>query len=240
MKALFLLYWAKPARNQSENQAMQIEQLYLGKLTHWEAKNQNTGIFKQPVDCAYVSKEGLVGDVQADRRFHGGPEKALHQFAQASYDKIVEGYPELNGIAVKGTIGENFSCADMTDENVFIGDIYQYGTAVIQVAQPRNPCWKINYRYKVELLSNYIAEHAISGWYYRVLQEGKVAVGDTMVLLERPNHLISNAGLLHLMNQQQPALLALEAARDCAGLNTDWIKRIDSRIKHLTHALNKQ
>lgn len=215
---------------------MHIEQLYLGKLTHWEAKNQNTSIFKLPVDSAYVGKEGLLGDVQADRRFHGGAEKALHQFAQSSYDKIVAGYPELNGIAVKGSIGENFSCADMTDDTVFIGDIYQFGTAVIQVAQPRNPCWKINYRYNVELLSNYIAEQAISGWYYRVLQEGQVTVGDTMLLLERPNHLISNAGLLHLMNQQQPTLMALEAARDCVGLNADWIKRIDSRIKHVIKA----
>lgn len=215
---------------------MHIEQLYLGKLTHWEAKNQDTGIFKLPVDSAYVGKQGLLGDVQADRRFHGGAEKALHQFAQSSYDKIVDSYPELSGIAVKGSIGENFSCADMTDENVFIGDIYQFGTAIIQVAQPRNPCWKINYRYNVELLSNYIAEHAISGWYYRVLQEGQVRVGDTMLLLERPNHLISNAGLLHLLNQQQPTLMALEAARACTGLNADWIKRIDSRIQHVIKA----
>lgn len=215
---------------------MQIEQLYLGKLSYWAAKNQNTGMFKQPVDSAYVSKQGLVGDVQADRRFHGGAEKALHQFAQSSYDKIVAGYPELAGIAVKGSIGENFSTAQMSDDNVFIGDIYQFGTAVIQVAQPRNPCWKINYRYQVELLSNYIAEHAICGWYYRVLQEGRVAQGDRMILLERPNHLISNAGLLHLLHQQQPALLALEAARECKGLNADWIKRIEKRIAALSKA----
>ncbi|RYZ78569.1 MAG: hypothetical protein EOO68_40200, partial [Moraxellaceae bacterium] len=50
---------------------MQIEQLYLGKLTHWEAKNQHTGIFKAAVDKAWVGTEGLLGDIQADRRFHG-------------------------------------------------------------------------------------------------------------------------------------------------------------------------
>ena len=212
---------------------MHIEQLYLGKLTHWEAKNQSTGIFKSAVDKAQVSTEGLVGDMQADRRFHGGSEKALHQFAQSSYRKIIEAYPELTDTAVKGSIGENFSCATLCDDTVFIGDIYQFGTAIIQVSQPRNPCWKINYRYQVELLSNYIAEHAISGWYYRVLQEGNVQVDDELKLLERPNHLMSSAGLVHLLNQQQPVLLALEAALACKGLNVDWIKRIESRIKHV-------
>ena len=67
---------------------LQILSLYAGKLRPLEPEGQQTGIYKQPLDTAVVDHEGIVGDQQADRRYHGGPEKALHQYALQAYQDM--------------------------------------------------------------------------------------------------------------------------------------------------------
>lgn len=128
-----------------------VTALYKGRLRPLPPEGRRTGIFKDPIERADVTKEGIVGDHQADRRFHGGPEKALHQYAQISYERIVSEFPELEGTAVPGSIGENISSSHLTDESICIGDIYRIGDVLAQVSQPRSPCWKINHKYAIAI-----------------------------------------------------------------------------------------
>ena len=141
-----------------------VSGLYRGSLQSLEPEGQRTGIFKEAIQSAEVDEEGILGDHQADRRFHGGLEKALHQYALASYEKIGSEYPVLKGIAVPGSIGENISSPSLSDSTVCIGDVYRIGGVLVQVSQPRSPCWKINHKFGIDKLSLFIERQRITGW----------------------------------------------------------------------------
>lgn len=210
-----------------------VDALFAGTIRTLEPEGQRTGIYKQPITVASVTREGIEGDQQADRRFHGGPEKALHQFAVSSYKTMIDSYPELDRVAIVGSIGENISVKDMSDSTVCIGDIYRVGEVTLQVSQPRNPCWKINHRFNIDTLSVFIEKNHISGWYYRVLESGKIALGDDVVLLERPGVGMSVAHFSDITKQHRPDLQALEQAAACQGLNIELRDRLKQRLQYL-------
>jgi MOSC domain-containing protein YiiM len=210
-----------------------VEGLYVGSLQTLAPEGQQTGIYKTPTSHVAVNHLGIIGDVQADKRIHGGVEKALHQYAQSSYATIIAQYPELTDIAVVGSIGENISSPLLDDHNVHIGDIYAIGTTLVQVSQPRSPCWKINHRYDTDMLSKFLAERHISGWYYRVLQDGEISVGDGIILRERFADSMSVADFSAIVTSHRPALATLLSAARCHGLAPEWKTRLENRCGYL-------
>ncbi len=197
---------------------MILEQIYAGQLTVLEPEGQHTGIFKQNISEAVVSRMGITSDHQADRSVHGGPEKALHQYALTGYAKIQAAFPAIANLAVPGSIGENLFSSTMSDHDVHIGDIYRIGNVTLQVSQPRSPCWKINHRYGIARLSTFIVEQRITGWYYRVLEEGSIQAGDLIELLERPNPTLSIDYYNEIYYQHRPSLIALSTLINAVGL----------------------
>ncbi|WP_410210906.1 MOSC domain-containing protein [Aquirhabdus sp.] len=214
-----------------------VEALYVGKLQTLMPEGQQTGIFKDPTPSAEINELGIVGDIQADKRVHGGIDKALHQYALSSYKAITDHYPELSGIAVAGSIGENISSQSLEDTNVHIGDIYEIGSVIVQVSQPRSPCWKINHRFDTHLLSQFIAEHCITGWYYRVLRSGQIHVGDPIKALERFDQSLSITEFNRIVTSHRPLPEVLAQAAQCPGLALDWKNRLDHRIEYLNKIL---
>ena len=214
-----------------------ITGLYAGALSVLQPDGEQTGIFKRPIDSAVVTCMGIIGDQQADRRYHGGPEKALHQFAQVSYDQIVSEFPSLEGMAKPGSIGENISSSDLTDETVYLGDCYRMGEVLVQVSQPRRPCWKINHKFSIERLSIFVEQRNIAGWYYRVLETGTLRVDDAIELLERPNPAISVAYFTKIARQHRPDLELLQQLIECRGLNLEWKTRLQKRHDYLQQSL---
>ncbi len=222
-----------------------VDALFIGTLQTLspEGQGQQTGMYKHSIPNAKINDLGIIGDVQADKRVHGGIEKALHQYAQSSYATIISQYPELKDIAIAGSIGENITGPNMDDRNVYIGDIYQIGPVMVQVSQPRSPCWKINHRFNTPQLSKFIADNYITGWYYRVLQSGVIKVGDPISLLERLNDSLSIARFLEIVTSQRPSYEMLAQAAGCQGLNVDWKIRLEHRMSYLSKntllAINK-
>ena len=156
------------------------------EISSFPANGAPTAIFKTPVHRRVkIGREGIVGDHQADRRVHGGPEKAVHQYAAINYSNLATRFPEIAAGFVPGSIGENLSGSGVDETSVAIGDIFALGSARLQVCQPRSPCWKIDARYGVAGVAKYISDCCYQGWYYRVLEEGDAAVGDELILLER-------------------------------------------------------
>ena len=207
--------------------------LYAGTLQALQPEGQRSGIYKLPIEQAEVTRKGIVGDQQADLRFHGGPEKALHQYACDSYELIVSHYPQLRGVAIPGSLGENLSSPDLNDADVCIGDVYRMGQVLLQVSQPRSPCWKINHKFAVDKLSLFIEQHRITGWYYRVLEMGRIRIGDPIQLLQRPNEGITIEHFHRVYKQHRPELEALDTLIACEGLNEEWRRRISSRRQYL-------
>ena len=171
--------------------ATHVEGLYIGKISVLGPEGQLSGIFKRPVGTVNVSADGFEGDHQADRRVHGGPEKAIHHYAAENYALLAASFPEIAQALVPGQIGENVSTQGWTEDDVHLGDVFRIGAARVQVSQPRSPCWKINHRFDVEGLSKLIAEAGMTGWYYRVLTPGSIAVGDPFELLDRDTDAVS-------------------------------------------------
>jgi MOSC domain-containing protein YiiM len=142
-------------------------------------------------------------------------------------------HPELAGVAIPGSIGENFSCPDLSEHTACIGDRWRLGTAEVEITQPRNPCTKIDSRYQCPGLATFIAREHLQGWYLRVVQEGEVRRGDALSLIARPNPAITLAHFLTVTAEHRPDVADLEALACATGLAADWRQRLRQRCAFL-------
>jgi len=208
--------------------------VYAGGVAPLPPDGRPSGIVKKRLDGpAILGREGLQGDAQADRRVHGGPEKALHHYAVESYAALAAVFPGIAAQLVPGSIGENLSTEGWTEAQVCIGDVFRLGEARIQVSQPRSPCWKIDHRYGEAALSRAIAERGLTGWYYRVLEPGRVGPDSEFELLDRGGSAatIRRLWTANLARRPDPNELALLAA--APGLNPGWAKKLAGRLDWL-------
>ncbi|MEM6907098.1 MAG: MOSC domain-containing protein [Pseudomonadota bacterium] len=144
-----------------------------------------SAIVKRPRDGAVqVLETGLAPDEQADRRVHGGPEKALHLYPLDHHDfwRAMVTDPAL--LDQPGAFGSNLAIRNVTEADVHIGDRFALGTAIVEISQPRQPCWKVDHRFGTKGMTAKIVQTGRSGWYFRVLEPGEVAAGDHFTRLE--------------------------------------------------------
>ncbi|XWW96850.1 hypothetical protein V2A60_004830 [Cordyceps javanica] len=181
--------------------------------------NAMSGIDKQPHSHSVkVGKLGIEGDWH-DLTFHGGPDKAILGYCSTHYSDWRQSYPERADRFVPGGFGENFVTAHMNERNVCIGDIIQFGDSLqLQVSLPRQPCYKLNHRFSLKNFAPTTYKTSRTGWYYRVVREGTVSVGDEVLLVERkwPDWTIERVQEYlhrdtnnHEMNQKLAAIEAL-------------------------------
>lgn len=216
-----------------ESELTSIE-LFIGGLTRIDDEGQSTGIFKtQAMEPIRLGHEGFVGDVQADRRVHGGLEKAVHHFAAGHYERLAANFPDIAAQLTPGSIGENISSADWDEHSVCIGDVFSLGEARVQVSQPRSPCWKIDHRYAKKGVARYISETGLTGWYYRVLEAGIVDCGDHFQLLDRLPGAVSLNELWQVWAEHRPDQARLSQVSKAPGLNPGWKKKLISRLNWL-------
>ena len=151
----------------------------------WE-KPWRTAFFKDPVSGPVrVGRTNVAGDRQADLRVHGGPDMAVLCYSADHYPRwrTELALPEMG----PGGFGENFTIAGVDEWSTCIGDVYSVGDAVVQVSQPRGPCYKIGYRWRRADLLEMVERSGRHGWYVRVLTEGTVEAGIPFELVDRPN-----------------------------------------------------
>lgn len=153
----------------------------------WRGKSVDTGIFKYPTDKITLGATDVARDHVVDRRFHGGIDKACYLYDADTYSHWKEKYPNLEWNW--GMFGENVTLADLDESNVFIGSRYQLGTALVEVSQPRQPCFKLGIRFGTQKILKQFIQHGRPGVYVRVLKPGEVKPGDTMTLLEKGSNI---------------------------------------------------
>lgn len=153
-------------------------QVGLEQAMPWRGSEVHTAIVKAPVTGPVVVRRmGLDGDEQADSPVHGGPDKALCCYPREHGER----WARLLGSAPPpGGFGENLTVAGLTEDQVRIGDVFDVGTARVQVSQPRAPCYKLAARWNAKELPALMAAEGISGWYLRVLREGAITAGDEL------------------------------------------------------------
>lgn len=187
------------------------------------AREQMSAIDKAPIkEAVAVNFMGLSTDEQADRRHHGGPLKAVHQLATATYDKINAEF----GLKVRvGTLGENLTTEAVNDlpamneTTVCIGDVFQYGgqygntdnnnSVQLRIVQPRRPCYKINDQIgqfklnKVPNIASWVTKQGIAGWYFQVVRDGMIHADLPVYLIERPYPFATLEKLWQLSNSKE-------------------------------------
>lgn len=163
---------------------VRVDHLLSGPVADLGERGARSGIDKRPHDGPlWLSAEGLAGDGQADLRFHGGADKALHHYPREHYDAWRS---EMASSRLgPGGFGENLSTVGLTEVQVAVGDVFRLGQAVVEVTQGRQPCWKLNLRFGRPDMAARVQASGRMGWYYRVLEPGAVRAGDDLVRLER-------------------------------------------------------
>lgn len=187
--------------NGSRDMSSPIRAVLTGRTAPLGQHRVASGIFKRPLDGAVeVTRIGLAGDEQGDKKHHGGPEKAIHHYAFDHYAGWKSEAPELaEHLCREGAFGENISTEGLTEADVCVGDVYRLGTSLVQVSQARQPCWRLNERFGDASMARLVQETGRTGWYYRVLEEGRVGPGDMIDLLDRPAENWPLERILHVL-----------------------------------------
>lgn len=144
-----------------------------------------SAIHKRPAtEALWLSASGLRGDEQADRTHHGGVDRALCQYPADHLPFWRQRYPARDGAFAPGAFGENVSTLGWDEDTVSVGDLFRLGEALVQVSQPRQPCWKVNTRFGIDELSRAMVESRRTGWLCRVVSAGWVPP-DAKISLEQ-------------------------------------------------------
>ncbi|MDE1464527.1 MOSC domain-containing protein [Spartinivicinus poritis] len=133
-----------------------------------------------------ITSLGIEGDVQVDLAYHGGPDRAILHYNRDHYVHWKQDLPNSADYFVAGGFGENFVTSGLSEREICIGDKVAVGSAILEVSQFRQPCFKLNHRFHNKGMSRRTQATGRTGWFYRVLQEGEIKAGDTLEIIERP------------------------------------------------------
>jgi MOSC domain-containing protein YiiM len=164
--------------------AKRLLSVQVGKLRQIESGHRSvrTAIYKEPVLFRVRARRlNLEGDRQADLRVHGGPDKAVYAYDLSGY---AHWRRELGAGLPHGQFGENLTVEGMPESRVRIGDVYRIGDALLQVTQPRSPCFKLSLKMGRPDFGKAFVASGHPGFYLRVLEEGELGAGDAITLVE--------------------------------------------------------
>ena len=191
-----------------------VEWLLIGRVERF-ANTDTSAIAKVPIqDSRAVGWLGIEGDAQADLSVHGGPDKAIHHYPHDHYAFWRAQLGDIDILRQAGTFGENISTTGLTEDVACIGDRYRLGSALVEIAQGRQPCWKQAHRLDDKRTVGMMVKTRRCGWYYRVIEEGFVAAGGLLTLVDRPHPAWNVARVIGLLiagegKADMPAVRAL-------------------------------
>jgi MOSC domain-containing protein YiiM len=171
----------------------QIDALLIGQPKPFHADGTMSAMARLPVDRpVFLGKLGFEGDRVADPTVHGGADKAVHFYPAEHYPKWIAHFAAENFVHPlldqAGAFGENISASGLTEDKVRIGDRFRIGKALVEVAQGRQPCWKLDHHFGVHGLSGAVIKSGRCGGYFRVIEEGEVAPGDSIEQVHAAEH----------------------------------------------------
>lgn len=161
----------------------------------------------------------MVGDGQADLVAHGGPYKAVYVYPHEHYATWMA---ELGRDDFRyGQFGENLTVTGLLETQVCVGNVYRIGEALLQVTQPRVPCFKLALKMNDPAFVKRFMKAERSGWYLRVVAEGTIGAGDSITLEQEDPKQMSVQAINHLLYFEQDAGLARQAL-DIEALSPGW------------------
>lgn len=215
---------------------MGIVSLNVGKpvTVDYQGKDLSTGIYKQPVEGSlFLSSLNFEGDGQADLINHGGLDKAVCAYPSEHYPYWER---SLGKPMPYAAFGENLTLRGLLEDEVCIGDVYRIGGAVLQVSQPRYPCFKLSQKHGVKDMPARVLNTGYSGFYFRVLEEGKVSADSPVTRLDSQASGIAVLEVLRMMKDgrkdEQGLMRMLEIDELASSLKSQfgtWLATLRSR-----------
>ncbi|GAA0339149.1 MOSC domain-containing protein [Bacillus carboniphilus] len=192
------------------------------KEYNWNNKIQLSGKGKSAVQAFKVAKVGIVGDDVANHKFHGGPDRVVCLYPFEHYAYWEEVFQKRLTLPA---FGENITTTGMMEDQVCIGDIYKIGDTILQITQGRVPCVTIsNYNEEKQLLKKVI-ETNLTGYFFRVLEEGTIKFDSEITLLEKHSKEISVSFATQILFHQKEDKASIEKILTVDALAEEWRNR---------------
>jgi len=183
-----------------------------------------SAIWKSPV-VGRVAARGvnLEGDEQADRKAHGGPDKAIYAYA---IEDVRWWERELGRALEHGQFGENLTTEGIDVNGALVGERWQVGTILVEVSEPRVPCWRLGVRMEDKTFIRRFTEALRPGAYLRIVAEGSVEAGDAIRLVERPDRGVSVRDVLRIYSRDREEAGRLLAVPAISEAWRAWAKEV--------------
>jgi MOSC domain-containing protein YiiM len=207
-----------------------VSSVHVGRIAPLGPDDVPSGFVKTSIDGeARVGLLGIEGDEQADLTVHGGPEKAVYAYALSNYPLWRADFPDLAPNFGAGSVGENLAVKGLAEADLCVGDAHAIGSVLLQVCQPRQPCFKFALRFEDQRLPAAMRLNGRSGWYYRVLQEGVLKADDELILHDRPHPEFKFTRLLEAITRRNASREEAAAYAKLDGLASQWREHFAER-----------
>lgn len=191
-----------------------------------------TGIYKEPVAGRVMARRlNLDGDRQADLSVHGGAFKAVYAYPAEHYEFWRAELPDME--LPFGMFGENLTVEGLNEREVHIGDTLRVGAALMQVTQPRMPCYKLAIKFGREDIIKRFMQSTRSGFYLSVLEEGEVGAGDAIEQISQDGNGVTVTDIVRLYSTDKYDLDLLRRATKLEALPQDWRDYFQERIEKI-------
>jgi len=200
----------------------------------YNGKRVSSSIFKKPVSGKVaVAEFNLAGDKQVDLENHGGGHKAVYAFSADEYDYWAQ---TLNRDDLHfGQFGENLTISNLDEAQLCIGDHLQVGSCILEISQPRVPCFKLGIAFDLSTMPKQFVQHAATGIYFKVVQAGELATGDTVELVyshpqKLPVQTLFRAYFDSTVSNAKEIMLLAESID---ALSDEWRKKVVKKLNLL-------
>lgn len=218
LKKVKIFFWIGEVK-MNKNDTWDVLAVLVGQpseLSDGKGHSVQSAINKTVVNHAiYLTETNLEGDRQADTKNHGGKDKAVLAY---SYDHYPFWEKRLGKSFKYGAFGENLTLSRLSEANLHIGDQFQLDAAVIQVSQPRQPCFKLAFKHGFKAMPLWVEETGRSGIYFRVLKEGEISPKPKLRLLEKGKGTLSLQEINEILFSRTPNLEKWHEVADQEGL----------------------
>ena len=198
----------------------------------FNGKELITSIYKKPVSKkVMVTSQGIEGDRQADLSVHGGYDKAVYGYSYNHYklwgERLNKEFGEF------GLVGENLTIDDFDENNINIGDRFQINDCILQVSQPRIPCYKIGIKMNSRDFPKMFSQSGLLGSYFRVIQEGNIEAGNEIQKIYSEENSMSLKDIASLLFVDVKNIDSMKKAVDIKSLTEEIKEKFRERLMKL-------
>ena len=202
------------------------------KKVIFNGKELITSIYKKPVsERVRVTSQGIEGDRQADLSVHGGFDKAVYGYSFEHYklwgERLQREFTEF------GLVGENLTISSFDESEINIGDRFQINDCILQVSQPRIPCYKIGIKMNSRDFPKMFSQSGLLGTYFRVVQEGSIEEGDEIEKIHSEENSMSIKDISTILFVDLKNIDLMKKALDIKSLTEEIKEKFRERLMKL-------